>query len=99
MALLEKLQGSTSPKIAVHQFASALIEWSSGETSRAIIISYFQLDAADETDLDWLKGKFDASANKREFMDRIHGIFMLAEAGYPNYQTQSEIVSIINGIG
>ena len=99
MALLEKLKGTNDIKLPVHQFYSALIEWSEGATTRADIVSYFSLDASDETDLDWLKGKFDASANKREFADRIHGIFMLAESGYPNYQTQTELVAIISGIG
>ena len=99
MALLEKLQGIAEPKIPVHQFYSALIEWESLETNRATIVSFFGLDADDEADLDWLKGKFDASTNKREFAERIHGIFLLSESGYVGYITQPEIVAIINGIG
>lgn len=99
MALLEKLTGEVQPKLPVHQFYSALIEWDAGETTRATIVTHFNLDASDEVDLDWLKGKFDASLNKREFAERIHGIFMLAETGYPGFTTQPELVAIINGIG
>lgn len=99
MALLEKLQGSVEPKLPVHQFASSLSEWGAGETNRAAIIAFFNLDADDTLDLDWLKGKYDASVNKREFANRIHGIFMLSETGYTGYQTQAELVAIVNGIG
>lgn len=99
MALIDRLIGSETPKIPVHQFYSALIEWNGGATTRANIVAYFGLSSGDENDLDWLAGKFQASSDKREFADRLHGIFMLAEANYTGYTTQTEIVSIINGIG
>lgn len=99
MALLEKLTGEAQPKLPVHQFYSALIEFNAGETDKATIIAFFELDVSDVIDLDWLIGKFQASTNKREFAERIHGIFMLAEIGYTGFTTQSEIIAIINGIG
>ena len=102
MALLDKLigqPGDVGVKLPAHQFYAALIEWASGETDEATITSFFNLDASDVTDLNWLKGKFDASANKREFAERLHGIIMLAEIGFPGYQTQTDLTAIINRIG
>lgn len=100
MSLIDRLSGvDGANEIATHQFYSALVEWDAGEMTRATIVSHFVLSVDDETDLDWLKGKLDASANKKIFLDRIHNIFLLAEAGFPGYQSEAELVAIINGMG
>jgi len=99
MALVDRLSGQSGNKIQVHTFYSALVEMWKGEVSQASIEQHFSLDASDISDLNWLIGKFNASVDKREFADRIHGIFILAESQYPGYTLNSDLVAVVNRIG
>lgn len=108
MALLDKLRGTPygdldNPayvKLPVHQFWAALTEFAAGEVTKPQIVAFFNLDAADEADLDWLIGKYQAAANNKKeiFLHRIHDIFVLAEYDFPGYQTEAELQGMIDRI-
>ena len=99
MALLERLQGSDGYiKIPTHQFWAAMKEIHLGELTVAQVKSYFNMDASDQTDFDWLISKYQASSNKPDFIELMHSIFMLAEVNSPNYITTTDLTSRINRI-
>ncbi len=62
--------------ISIHSFIGALDAWERGEISRADVIASFNLTAADETDLDALKGWYNGSTDKKLFIkvmkDRLY---------------------------
>jgi hypothetical protein len=99
MSLIDKLAGIDRPnKLAVHTFYAALAEFAAGEVTRAQIVSYFNLSAEDETELDFLIAAYTNAPNnrKQEFLEFIHRLFMLAEERTPGYQTNAEITARIN---
>lgn len=98
MSLLDRLSGTQDPKLPVHQFWGSLVEWTQGEVTRQNVIDAHNISVADETDLDWLKGKIDASANTVNFMHNIHSLFMLAEDNLYGYSAQATMVARINRI-
>lgn len=98
MALLDRLSGASGGKLPVHQFWGALVEWIEGEITRADVIAAFDLTADDEVELDWLKGKIDASANKPNFMHHIHSLFMLAEGNLFGYEVKATMQARILGL-
>lgn len=98
MALFDRITNpAEGASIAVHQFAHALEAWAQGDTTRADIVSYFNISAGDETDLDWLKAQYEASTEKARFIQRLHGAMLLAESNYTGYGTQADIAAKING--
>ena len=99
MALLERLQGADGyVKIPVHQFWAAMKEIHLGELTVAQVKSYFNMDAGDESDFDWLIGKYQASTDKPGFIELMHAIFMLAEGSTPNYISNTDLTARINRI-
>jgi len=99
MALIDRLSGASKPKIPIHQFWAGMVEISLGEISTSQFKTYFNLTGQDATDLDWLIGKYQASADKPIFLELMHVIFMLAEIGTPGYTANADLVARINRIG
>ena len=99
MSLLDRLIGIEEPTISVHSFWAGMVELSLGEITAAQLKTYFDLAGQDATDLDWLIGKYQASANKERFLELMHVIFLLAGMDTPGYTTNAEIVARINRIG
>ena len=105
MALVNRLAGigdlETSPKLSVGAFWAHLYELANGFRTQAQIISYFNLDAAEQTELTWLIGRYNAKPNataKAKFIELINVIFYLAEAKVDGYTTNAAIVARINAI-
>jgi len=99
MALIDRLTGAAEPKIPVHQFWAGMVELSHGEITVAQFKTYFNLTGDDATDFNWLVAKYQASANKAEFVELMHAIFMLSEMDTPGYTSESDITARINRIG
>ena len=78
--------------IAVHYFFAALVDYASGETTRAQIVNYWMLDVDAEADLDVLCDAIDALGTplaKIAFGTELHAVLMFAEGG-AKYNTKAE---------
>ena len=97
MSLLNRLRGTESPRISAHGFQAALSEWADGAPgfSRASIISQFQLNAEDETELDILKVHYDSAntnAKKLRLRKALDNILMLiSDRDLTFYPTNAEV--------
>lgn len=98
MSLLDRLSGSEKPKLPVHQFWAALVEWVENEITRQELIDNFGITSEDETELDWLKTKLDASSDKPNFMHHVHSLFMLAEQKRFGYHIKATMQTRILGL-
>lgn len=100
MGLYNRLVGSTDPdlRIGIHGFVGGLKEWQDGAKTRADIISAWSLSTADESDLDWLKGKYNSAPDKLEFFTVLERILILGSEGKLGYNTKSNFVSRINDV-
>lgn len=103
MALIDRLAGigtgETGGKLSVNAFHASLFEMAQGEVTRAQIVSYFGLDTAEEVELDWIIGKYNAQPNaaaKEKFIELIRVLFILAEEQAPGYTTNADIVARVN---
>jgi hypothetical protein len=105
MALVERLAGIGDPetvrKLGVNAFHALLVELANGEVTRQGIIDYFQLDAGEVTELDWLIGRYNAQPTapaKEKFVELMRTLFVLAEAGVPGYTTNADLSARIGRI-
>lgn len=106
MALLERLGGlghpETTIKLSIGAFGACLTELALGQVTKAEIITYFGLDATEQTELDWVIARYNAqpdAAAKAKFIDIvINVVFVLAEARFPGYTTNAELQARINAI-
>ena len=107
MALLDRLIGTEEPKLPVHQFQSALDEWALGSTilgstnaeRRTAIINSFSISAEEESDLDFIKQKYDdAVTNGKdvEFRKILDNVLLLAEQERLGYGVKANIVTRLN---
>lgn len=97
MALVERLMGLEEPKIPVHDFFAAAGEIVDGFLTAAQVKTALGLDAAASTEFDALAATAPtgstatALANKALWVERMHRVFILAEAGYSPYDTPAEV--------
>jgi len=93
MSILDKIIGTEKPRCAVHFLYSALAELAEGEITRAQMITYFELSAAEEVELDFLIAEYQSAANnrKQEWLVTLHRILMLAEGKAPGYSTPADV--------
>lgn len=84
MALFDRLIGSPdedAAKIGLGGFTAGLNLWALGLVTRAEIIAEYGIDQADEAELDWLKTKYAAAANKDKFLSGVFYLLVAAEDG------------------
>jgi len=99
MALVERLMGLEEPKIPVHDFFAASNEIIMGRLTAAEVKAFLNLDQAAQDEFDAIASTAPvgatatALANKSLWVSSIHGIFVLAENGYPQYSTPAEVRS------
>jgi hypothetical protein len=97
MALVERLMGLEEPKIPVHDFFAAQGEVIAGRLTLAQVKTFLEMDAASQAEYDTLAATAPtgatatAIANKAIFIEKIHGVFILAEKQYPGYSTPAEV--------
>ncbi len=105
MALLDRIVGwagdagtplpEGKEKIAIHAFQAALAEWQDGGVIRADLVAAFAITADEESDLDWLKGRYAAASDKNRFAKVVDNVLLLAEAGHM-YTTKAAIQARLN---
>jgi len=75
--------GPHEPNISVHAFRAALGDYTTGYTSRAEIIAYWDLDSEAQADLnavcDAIDGK--TALGKAAFLIELHDVMLIAQAG------------------
>lgn len=106
MALIDRLAGinqdpENNQKLSVNAFHAMLYELASGQVTKAQIVAYFSLDATEETELDWIIGKYNAqptAAAKEKFVELMRVLFILAESQVPGYSTNADLVARINAV-
>lgn len=108
MSLIDRLAGlSPSPipigfkKLSLDAFWACLYELAQGQVTKPQIVSYFELDADEEIELDWIIGRYNAQPNasaKAKFVELIRVLFILAESEVPGYTTNAQLVTRINAI-
>ncbi|MFQ5774184.1 MAG: hypothetical protein ACE5GS_06690 [Kiloniellaceae bacterium] len=101
--LFDRLVGNLSSaeadrKIPVHAFTAALQEWQDGAIARADVVAGFGLVAADDADLDWMKARFAASADKAHFVSVLEQALILAESRLFGYNVKATFAARINGL-
>ena len=105
MSLIDRLRGFDDSgelvegKLPVHQFNAAVMDFAiGGGISEADLKSEFGIvDGDDLSEWNWLKGKYQASADKPLFREAMDGIFMLIERNL-FYNTKSAITDRINAL-
>lgn len=100
MSLIDRLSGVQSPKLPVHQFWGAFVEYSLGQkTAQEVADAFGIADQEDVNEFNWLVGKYDASVNKERFLSLLHSLFCLAERNVFNYADKTTMQNRINAIG
>lgn len=78
MTLLDRLEGTEEPKIAVHQFMAALGEYKRGAITGPQVVTAFNLSPIEATALDdWLSNLDTNKINRA----KIHDVLLLLEDG------------------
>lgn len=89
----------TLSKIPVHAFFAAQQEVIAGRLTLTQVKTFLQMDTAAQSEYDTLAATAPtgttaaALANKALFIEKIHGVFILAEGRYPGYSTPAEVRS------
>ena len=65
--------------MSIDVFMAVLNAWQRGEVARPQVIAVFGLTAADEADLDAIKGWYAASVSKAEFFRVIEGRLLMGQ--------------------
>ena len=97
-ALIERLMGEPyvdhSEKISVHEFFAGQNEVMQGYLTVAQVKTYYAMDAAAIVDYDALVAKCPAAnlkADRALYIERVHGVFILAEHRTPGYDTPADV--------
>lgn len=108
MALVDRLSGiglnpdAPGPgKLPVATFVASLVELANGQMTKAAIVSYFELDAGDESDLNWLIAQYNSrtTAEARDkFLQMLTHLFALAERRVPGYDTTAALAARIQTV-
>ena len=108
MALVDRLAGITDTpipggfkKLSISTFWASLYELAQGKVTQAQMVTYFELDADEQVELQWLIDRYNVqptAAAKAKFVELMHVLFMLAEAQVPGYTTNAQLVARINAI-
>jgi hypothetical protein len=81
----------TAIKIPVHSFRAALGDYATGNTSRAEIVNYWNMDSEAQTDLDVLLVAIDSKTalQTAEFLLELDSVMIIASEG-AKYTVKSE---------
>lgn len=101
MALLDRVTGYSGDKISPHALYGMMRELARGVIDKQYMIDNLDLDAGDETDLDWLIAQYQSrpTAEAKElFLQGLWGIILISEIGFPGYENQAEVVAKITSL-
>ena len=86
MALIDKIDRDAkgNVQIPVHEFSAALLLWALGEITRANVITVFNLEPADEAQLDQLAAHYTglSASDKQSFHSRMEAAGVALQGGY-----------------
>lgn len=85
-------------KMSVHGFCAALRFWEDGGTDRATLEFEFGIAELD-ADLDFLKSKYTASADKPAFIAKVEQLLILGETHKFGLDTKATFQTAVNAIG
>jgi hypothetical protein len=97
MALVERLMSLEDPPIPVHDFFAAGQEVVMGRLTIAQVKTFLAMDAAAQTEMDAIVALAPvgttalATAQKAQYVESLHSIFLLAEGRYPTYDTPAAV--------
>jgi hypothetical protein len=89
------------PKLSVSFFASGMFEFAQGEFTKAAIVNYLGLDAAEEAELDALISLYNAQPNaaaRNLLLDVLRVSLELGEQETPGYATSAQIWDRLNRV-
>jgi len=105
MALIERLAGidldENEGKLSFGAFHGAMYELAAGFVTKAQIVSYFELDATEENELQWIIDQYNAQPNaaaKEKYIELLRVVFQLAEAEVPGYTTNAQVTARLTAI-
>ena len=108
MSLIDRLGGiAPSPvpedfkKLSLDAFWACMYEVAQGQATKAQLVNYFELDAAEETELNWIIDRYNAQPNasaKAKFIELLRVLFILAESKVPGYVTNAQLTARINAV-
>ncbi len=98
MPLIDRLAGigpdpEQVDKLPVDTFYCCMLELAEGQVTKAQIVSYFSLDAGEETELDWIIAQYQAALDKPKYLEVLRTCFVLAESQIPLYDSNAEITA------
>jgi len=79
MGLLQRLEGSQSPKLSPHEFMAGLAEYKRGAVTKAQLVAAFGLSSAEATQLQNYLDQLDGDVIDRQL---IHDVLFLLEGGH-----------------
>ena len=95
MALIERIvktDPDESRHIPYHTFHAALIEIAAGNATLNQLKSYWNATTEDSNELDAIAALAPVdNAQRALFLERMHAVFALAEAGVPGYDTPAGV--------
>lgn len=96
MSLHARIVGTEGPKIHVHQLQASLNLWAAGILTRSQVIAAFNISAGEESELDFVKGKYLSATNPTRFVALLDALLLLTEQGLYGLGVQSAFVTAIN---
>lgn len=97
MALVERLMNLEQPRIPVHDFFAAGHEIVMGRVTVAQVKTFLAMDAAAQAEMDAIVALAPtgtsalATAQKAQYVESLHSVFLLAESRYPGYDTPAAV--------
>lgn len=99
MSIVNRLTGTELPKLPVHQFWASMVQYANGRITEVQLKAQCEiLSAEDIAEWNWLKGKYQASTNKPNFLQSMHILFMLSEYSWYGYNSNPALVAEINAL-
>jgi hypothetical protein len=101
MALMDRVIGRVpnKPPLSPHDLLAMIHELSlSGGVTKANFVSFYEFDAGEESDLDWLITKYTASTDKIRWGLLLWSVLCIGQESTQStyYKNQADIVARIN---
>lgn len=85
-------------RIPMDTFLGGMVDVAYGDLTKANVVSYYNLDAGQESDLDWLIGQYQLATDKQFFIWRVGHKLSLANDRVPGYTNTAALKTQIEAI-
>jgi len=102
--LVDRLGGygdETLDRLNPQAFTAALAELAHGEITKAQVVAFYNMNAEEEAQLDWLITRYNAqptAEDKAKFIELLSYIMWMARDDFPGYNSNAELAARINRI-